>query len=276
MGTGSGSRRRRSLSDDSGAVIARAVLDERLPRFTQRHVLGVLVMVLLMVVGSVLLPMMDAETLKPHQGFPAWLRQVSYATNVPIKLGVAHAFLYGCELALDPESGERHIGQRLTTLWLQFFEDPRWGQHFHMQLETVLQVADAFDRDDNRVASKRFPQAVRVVFAGIAAAMALTNLITSIGYHTFFEQMVGAVLAIAKLFFFDYLRDFEHINVSVGHAYTDLRALAGGVVLAALLCLVATLTDASWAKLAMHPTTLATTCFIGCRATRAVLGLRAK
>jgi len=244
------------------------------PRFTSLHFALIVAMLALLLVGSWWMPMIDVVTLKPDHRFPGWLKALSFYSNIPIKLGVMHAFIYGAELFWDPRSAERHIGQRLTTMWMQFFENPRWGQHFHMQLETVLQLADIADR---QVASKTgpyYPTPVRIGFFAVAGLMAFTNLITSCCYHTLTEQLIGAALALFKIVCFDYFGKVEHVNHDIGTTYTDKRALALGVFATATIFFVfVPLLPPAVSGVLHHPTSLATILFVKARGVSSVFAM---
>jgi len=250
------------------------------PRVSQLHMISIAAMIALVLIGSVAIPMIDHETLKPSTDFPTWLKAISFYSNIPIKLGLVHVVLYGYELYYDPQSAQRHLGQRLSTMWLQFFEHPRWGQHFHMQLETVLQVCDIFVRRDERLhprpkpSGENAPDPLALGLGAIAFLMALTNLITSCCYHTLSEQLIGAFLALGKLLAFDYHVDRERFNPLIGEVYTNPLVLVLSTVGVALLVLGLQAVFAGFPVVLvtlMHPTTLATAVFLGCHAARSLL-----
>ena len=256
----------------SAAGEARPALVASHPRWGREHFAALAGMTALVLLGSLALPWFDAATLKPSSGMPAWLKAVSYWSNLPIKLGLVHAFLYGVELWHDPRSGERHVGQRLTTLWLQLAEDPRFGQHLHMQLETLLQLCDARERQRRGLVS-RYPPWVQLGFLLVALAMAVTNLVTSCCYHSLREQLVGLALALAKLVAFDYLRSTQDLNLRLGELYTIPGALAAGVALLAAVLATAWLlvgADKEQWRLVVHPTTLASVVLLGCALAKAL------
>jgi len=249
-------------------------VDSQWPRLRAAHLGVAASMLTVLVIGSLFFPTIDYVTLKPGPAFPPMAKSVAFYSNIPIKLGAVHVFLYGAELYFDPRNAERHIGQRLTTLWMQFFENPRWGQHFHMQIETALQVIDIFSVDAEREVP-RFPPMVRSVLGAIVWLMFVTNFITSSGYHTLEEQLIGAAVALLKLFF-DYYYSTEHVNSQIGSSYTEPRALLGGVALTMVAvwfarAMFAATASIEYLALIMHPTTLATLCFLGARATHMFL-----
>ncbi|GBG25611.1 Hypothetical Protein FCC1311_018302 [Hondaea fermentalgiana] len=251
-----------------GVQLLRGTVSPSWPRIRMAHVCVVTLMLFIMILGSVVMPTINEVTLKPSERFPPLAKAISFYSNIPIKLGLVHVFLYGCELYNDPANAERHIGQRLTTLWLQFFENPRWGQHFHMQLETFLQVIDILSREVEGKLPKRsrYPDFVHAGLAIIVALMMITNLVTSSAYHTFYEQTIGAAAAIVKLLF-DYYVEVEFINPAIGASYTKPKALAGGALCTAVFVWCGRhLLSASlpvYLALLVHPTTLATVCFVG-------------
>jgi hypothetical protein len=241
------------------------------PRWGREHTLALAGMTALVLFGSLALSWFDTATLKPSNDMPAWLKSVSHWSNLPIKLGLVHVFLYGVELWHDPRSGERHVGQRLTTLWLQLIEDPRFGQHLHMQLETLLQLCDVRDRQRRGLVA-RYPLWVQVGFLLIGLVMAVTNLVTSCCYHSLREQLIGLALAVAKLAAFDYLRATQDLNLRLGELYTIPGALVAGVALLVALVALVWLTGADkeqW-RLVLHPTTLATVVLVGCALAKAL------
>ena len=236
-----------------------------LPNITVLHVAIFQTMLGLLFIGSFIFPMIDLETLKPNQQFPNWLKTVSYYFNIPIKFGLVHSFIYVLELFWDTDSGKRHIGQRITTLWMQLYENPRFGQHFHMQLETSLQVADMFKREHKK--HVKYNYFFKAAFVMIIALMMVTNYITSSGYHTFHEQLIGAALASAKLIFFDYYKPIERINGKVGDVYTGFRTLVVGFVIALGLILISIILLGSLSihqDFIWHPTSLSSFMWIGC------------
>lgn len=200
------------------------------PRLSRIHIVLICCMLSVLVAAGALFPMIDLDTLKPNEFFPSKLRVASFYSNIPIKMGLVHAIMYGVELVLDPYSAKRHIGQRMTTLWMQVFENPRFGQHFHMQLETGVQVLDMFKRDHENYVIYSWP--IKAILCGIIVLMIFTNYITSCCFHTLEEQLVGALLALAKLTLIDYFRLCEPINKKVGSVYSNLRVLASGLVFA--------------------------------------------
>jgi len=181
-------------------------------------------MLFLMVMGSGPLAMIDDLTLKPNSDFPQALESISYSTNLFIKYGALHLLFFGVELIYDKETAARHIGQRFTTLWMQMFEHHRWGQHFHMQVETLLQVVDSLQHR-----KEKYPVYSRMFLIMIGFVMCLTNLITSIGYHTWREQLIGALLALLKVFLFDYSNSSSWVNYRVGFCFTNKRQIIIGL-----------------------------------------------
>jgi len=242
-------------------------VDEQLfPRLSVIHMYGLAVMLVLMVIGSFVFPMMDPDTLKPNEFFPSGLEIASFYFNVPVKLGLIHLIVYGLEYMHDSLSFERHIGQRLTTMWLQHFENARWGQHFHMQTETLLQVIDMLSRDHRNQTPRKYNVVIKTVLLLIALLMIVSNFITSTGYHSFYEQMLGALFTLFKVFGFDYLAVFQHVNETVGAAYDSKRNMITGIiVLSSVLCLVFVLgLYQELRDFVLHPTVLATILFLGC------------
>lgn len=189
------------------------------------HAWGIVLMGALYILGSYTFPMIDHGTLKPNEDFPLWLKKLSYYSNVPIKIGAVHTCLYGIEFFRDRKLFSRHVGQRLTTLWVQFLEHPRWGQHLHMQTETLLQIFDIFSRSK----PKDFSDIEVWILRFFVVLFALTNYLTSMGYHTFFEQTLGFVLCLAKLWL-DYTPFGLDLNSSIGDALNSLEAIVGGAV----------------------------------------------
>eukprot|EP00924_Labyrinthula_sp_SR-Ha-C_P003095 snap_masked-scaffold_50-processed-gene-1.62-mRNA-1 protein AED:0.20 eAED:0.20 QI:0/0/0/1/1/1/2/0/217 len=163
-----------------------------LENFTNIHFLGCTLMLSIMILGSYFFPTIDPVTLKPSDDFPLWLQTLSYYTNIPIKSGMLHFLLYAGEIFLINKTlFFKHFGQRLTTLWLQLFENPRWGQHFHMQTEGLLQIIDIF------VYLQKQPEDKKI------------NLNK--------EQVIGAIICYIKIFF-DYSH-FEHVNYRIGSTF---------------------------------------------------------
>lgn len=244
-------RNRRSRRTD---VVHKMVL-------TKLHLLCVALMGAVFVIGSTVFSVIDHDTLKPGDGFPPWLKTLSFYSNIPIKLGAVHGFLYGIELYRDGELFTFHVGQRLSTLWVQFFENPRWGQHLHMQTETLLQIVDVFQSEK----AQSYSALERYLLIGCAVLFVLTNLITSIAYHTFEEQLIGFLLTLVKLFL-DYDIAMPY-NKEIGSAVKSVYAIAGGVVMIALALALTHLTLSSTLiltidKFILHPTVIATSIFI--------------
>mmetsp|Transcript_1534 Transcript_1534/g.1746 ORF Transcript_1534/g.1746 Transcript_1534/m.1746 type:complete len:262 (+) Transcript_1534:101-886(+) len=209
--------------------------NSRKPRLTLSlsfvHVFYLLSMFTLFLVGSIVYPTIDQETLKPGPLFPKWLKSISYYSNIPIKYGAVHLSLYALEFYRSPSLFTRHIGQRLTTLWFQVFQHPRWGQHLHMQTETLLQVVDVHSLASFRKAELDFCKT-------IGGLMLFTNLITSSAYHTFKEQAIGFFFTLLKLVG-DYSKLGHDINHFVGSVLGRRETLAFGLAFATFLfCVV--------------------------------------
>eukprot|EP00924_Labyrinthula_sp_SR-Ha-C_P003083 snap_masked-scaffold_50-processed-gene-1.49-mRNA-1 protein AED:0.06 eAED:0.06 QI:0/0/0/1/1/1/2/0/241 len=187
-----------------------------LENFTNIHFLGCTLMLSIMILGSYFFPTIDPVTLKPSDDFPSWLQTLSYYTNIPIKSGMLHFLLYAGEIFLINKTlFFKHFGQRLTTLWLQLFENPRWGQHFHMQTEGLLQIIDIFvylqkQPEDKKINLNKILQVFAFIFM-------FTNFVTSSAYHTLQEQVIGAIICYIKIFF-DYSH-FEHVNYRIGSTF---------------------------------------------------------
>eukprot|EP00514_Thraustochytrium_sp_LLF1b_P008971 CAMPEP_0184549790 /NCGR_PEP_ID=MMETSP0199_2-20130426/12307_1 /TAXON_ID=1112570 /ORGANISM="Thraustochytrium sp., Strain LLF1b" /LENGTH=301 /DNA_ID=CAMNT_0026944537 /DNA_START=144 /DNA_END=1049 /DNA_ORIENTATION=+ len=232
------------------------LLDKRLwPRLTDGHLALSVMMISFMLLGSAVFPMIDHDTLKPSDEMPAWLKTVSHYSNIPVKLGAIHLVLYAAEMMVDQDLAERHMGQRMTTMWMQTIEHPRWGQHFHMQLEAVLQIADLLKRK-RKGETSQFPSFLHVLLGVFAFIMVVTNFVTSCCYHTLSEQVIGAVLACVKLVGFDYWQDMENINVKVGQAYTPITIPAAACTFFAVSSIVSAISshDSVSSMLFVHPT----------------------
>ena len=252
--------RKGSRAQGRAKVKTKEAKRDRVFVLTVAHLQCVVMMGLIFVVGSVIFPRIDRTTLKPDETFPTWLKKLSSAVNVPIKLGVFHMCFYGIELFRDEDIFAFHTGQRLTTLWFQFLQHRRWGQHLHMQTETLLQIVDV--AQSGAFSSYSIPE--KAVLAAGACMLCLTNLITSIAYHTWEEQAIGYLLTLAKLFI-DYGVGHE-VNRTVGRSLRSWRAVFGGVVTVAIVVVlskVAVSTELSEAivEFMLHPTVLATSVF---------------
>ena len=180
--------------------------------------------------GCLLFPTINLATLKPGPGMSDWLLSVSRMTNIPIKLGILHGCLYFIEWSNGKSRGtvlSTHIGQRLTTLWVQGFQNPRWGQHLHMQIETMLQILEAMP----------VVGTFGTLFLTSAFIALLTQAgITSSGFHTFEEQMLGFLSAVAKSVILDRLIPMAgRVNEFVGSPFRDAQnCLSGALALASL------------------------------------------
>jgi len=214
-------------------------------------------MVFVMLLGSVHLSVIDELTLKPGSSFPRFLRSVSYWSNLHIKSGVVHLFLYGSELYFEGSRASVHIGQRLTTLWVQVLQHERNGQHLQMQTETLLQVVDILG-DDSR--KSRYPFRVYQGFFMVAFIMIFTNLITSIGYHTFEEQAIGFGFYLAKAAV-DYWEGSAFLNKEVGRPFTEPMGAFSGLLM--VMALFAVNRYFLALPLLGNPTFLATILFVG-------------
>lgn len=163
----------------------------------------------------------DSTTLKPSNDFPPNLKKFSDLTNIPIKVGLFHFLLYFFEANLFPTILPFHIGQRLSTMWLQAFENPRWGQHFHMQVETLLQLIDLEQQAQNKSLPQHGFMTFFRVFSGFfMLTMIFTNCVTSSAYHTLKEQLIGAFLAFIKLIY-DYSEIGNQVNFYIGRAFVN-------------------------------------------------------
>jgi len=225
--------------------------------FTRLHLIFVFVMFMIYIFGSYLLPTIDIKTLKPGPGFPQWLKAASYYSNIPIKLGVVHAAMFSLELYRSPKLFSRHVGQRLSTLWVQFFQHPRWGQHLHMQTETLLQVIDIHHL-------KRCSNVEEDMLKCVGFLMMFTNFVTSSAYHTFEEQTIGFVFALVKLCV-DYSHFGAHLNSYIGSTLSTINTLGSGLVFFAFFFTLFNyvLAIEMAAELLVHPTVMATTLFTG-------------
>lgn len=237
---------------------------------TPKHYVTVISMLVVLLIGSTIFSTIDIETLKPSESFPDIIKNISTITNFPIKIGLMHLVLYTFEYFYFPELVSTHIGQRLSTLWLQYFENPRWGQHFHMQMETALQICDIITRAD-KVNGNRFKNKkklfwmIGLVFCRLVlVAMLLTNFITSSAYHTFKEQCLGAVVALAKIVF-DYHSYGQKNNQFIGESLTTIPeiTIAIGVLFLCLGYIVLHLVGLDADSIIAHPTVVATSFFMG-------------
>lgn len=265
-------KRRMRMGKEGGAAAAEEGSKGKAPRekrnapervfvLTMLHLQCVALMGLIFVVGSIGFPYIDRSTLKPNDSFPSWLKAVSYAVNVPMKLGLFHMVLYGIELFRDHHIFTFHTGQRLTTLWFQFFQHQRWGQHLHMQTETLLQIVDVYQSDGFRT----YTVAEKTVLASGACVLCVTNLITSVAYHTWEEQVIGYLITLAKLFV-DYGYGTK-VNQKIGRSLRSWHALVGGFIAVAVIVALSKLMLSSSASkvvsaFMLHPTVLATGIFV--------------
>lgn len=202
---------------------------------------------------------MDPVTLKPHKGFNPTLKTIARVTNIPIKLGIVHGVLYMMEYIIDPELFKRHVGQRLTTLWYQLIQFPRFGQHLQMHVETLVQAADAL------YSKKMFGNLlVRAVLWTVITGILVQDALTSLAYHSFTEQVVGFGLGIVKLLCFDWAARGSRINKAVGESLArGIQWIGGALSLSGGLLLN------DFAPL--HPTLMATLLCIGGAATLLLL-----
>ena len=207
-------------------------LEKLLAPSLYEHILYVTIFAAIAAVFSLALPTMDATTLKPAPGrMPRWLIDLSRATNWPIKVGLFHAIFYFIEWRNPRTRSEnlaQHVGQRATTLFIQCLQNPRWGQHLAMQLETCLQAGE------NLVHAST----LELLFFLVAAATMLLQLaVTSSGYHTFEEQMLGLLSGIIKSVLIDRsVHIARQVNGFIGGPFTSARN-----VYAACVCLCAVL-----------------------------------
>lgn len=246
-----------------GKVLKRESSESKELTVTAVHLQAVALMGLVFVFGSFMVPTIDRETLKPSEDFPIWLKNLSRLSNVPIKIGFVHAYIYAFEILRSPKLFPYHLGQRLTTLWVQFFEHHRWGQHLHMQVETVLQLVDLLGRDS-------YSAMERGVLYGLVGLFFFTNFITSTAYHTWEEQSIGFVIALVKLAV-DYSVGAQW-NKMVGETMQSRLAIGGGLSLLALEYALVTYLFASTevSRIVFHPTIIATTLFTGASGVRLI------
>jgi hypothetical protein len=127
---------------------------------------------------------------------------VCVSTSQPLQV---HFVLYFVELTLltlgdDTSLFATHIGQRLTTLWFQLLQPPRYGQHLQMHLETLMQIADCMNL--HQVERKRM-RWLYVFFGFISLGIYIQNALTSLAYHSMAEQTWGFGLFLAKYLYFD-------------------------------------------------------------------------
>ena len=195
----------------------------------------------------------DAATLRPRDSLAGWVVAVGRATNRPVRQGLLHAAAYAVELGWDRLAGRRHVGQRLTTLWIQVAQHGRWGQHVQMQLETLAQVCDASAR--SKAGMVAYPLPARVGMAALAVGMLAQVALTSVGWHSLHEQAVGVALGLGKLAF-DYTATGSKINDRVGFALGEAVHWLGGF-------LAVSAAYGVHGVAALHPTVMATLLFVG-------------
>ena len=222
------------------------------PKVYRLHFLLLLLNFLTFVVfSSPYVSMMNPETLKPLPSFNPELKKMAHLTNIPIKLGLVHGFLYFFEFFLDIDLFRRHIGQRFTTLWYQLLQPERLSQHLQMQIETVMQLTDALYSKNIR--EKKLLKGSIWIFI---FAITFQNAVTSLGWHSLHEQSIGFFLVIMKLVLFDLSWNGSRSNVFIGESLASgiqwiggMTTLGGGIFLNEYETL--------------HPTTMATLLFIG-------------
>jgi hypothetical protein len=158
----------------------------------------------------------------------------------------------------DYDAFSLHTGQRVTTLWYQYLQHHRWGQHLHMQVETLLQVLDLVTlgaivverrrgtrssaTSDTVESSKRQQlrrgyrerPVAQAFLAIVVLLMVIQNLITSSAYHTLAEQLVGYVLCCFKLAW-DYTEAGSCFNSAVGKPMASASNLLVSVVAVVVL-----------------------------------------
>jgi len=171
----------------------------------------------------------DPASQRPLTSMDPFIKHLARVTNVPIKLGAVHLCLYLIEFIKDPVLFRRHVGQRLTTLWWQMLQNHRLGQHFQMQIETCMQIADVLTRRSEA----RYNVGHCVVFAGISILIFCQAALTSLGWHNFNEQFAGFSLAMVKLLF-DYSVQGTKLNDAVGGLLSIALHWVGGAFLVLL------------------------------------------
>lgn len=174
----------------------------------------------------------DELTLRPSHHFPKEVKWFCNITNKPIKYGVLHFVFYTMEFFKDKDQFQIHVGQRITSLWMQTLQHHRNGQHLQMQIETLLQIADCF-----------FPRAIysssngetkytsileRAILLISASMLVITSILTSMAYHTHDEQMIGLGFAFLKLFF-DYTIGIQ-VNGMIGQVLREAIQIAVGFI----------------------------------------------
>lgn len=214
------------------------------------HFFTVVVFISLCVFASPWIAVMDPVTLKPINMDPR-VKKIAEMTNWPVKMGAVHACLYMLEFFRDKHLFQRHFGQRITSLYYQLFQPSRFGQHLQMQLETLLQIADA-------IRSGNFTKSVlaQSILWSIAMIMVIQSALTSYGWHSFEEQLLGFILVSVKLLMFDFTARGAMINKTIGKSLAEgIQWIGGGVSLA---CGVAF----NGFEL-LHPTAMATLVVVG-------------
>ena len=201
--------------------------------------------------SSPMLSYFDEDTMRPNSLFPAQVKAVARATNVPIKLGLFHMTLYAFEFWLDRELFPRHIGQRFTTLWYQLLQPERYGQHLQMHVETLMQLCDA----ESRANALGYPAPAVAAMYMAGSIVMLQNALTSMGWHSAQEQAIGFALALLKLAF-DYSALGAELNRTVGSALSDVMRWVG----VALMLFGGYVVNGFES---LHPTTIATLIFAG-------------
>jgi hypothetical protein len=222
-------------------------------------------MFLVYTISSTYFSTIDLDTLRPKKDeMNADLLRFSKWSNYYIKFGFMHLSLYALEFFRTSKSSplnknnkntndifEFHIGQRLTTLWYQFFQNERYGQHLHMQIETALQICD--DLFINKTA---FPTTIeRLYLYFIGFLMLFTNAVTSSGFHTFEEQTYGFIYCIVKLIY-DYSNVGLIVNKQIGSTLSNLVQIVAGFIFVGIGILFNELQM-------LHPTVIATLFLLG-------------
>jgi len=249
------------------------------PRWTDKHALACLLMALLAVVCAAKFNIMDPKTHRPVGSY--MFTAIAYSTNIFIKNGLMHFILYTIEALYDQQAVKYHIGQRVTTLWAQALQNPRWGQHLHMQVECLLQICDVLGRESKRPLDKKvfgernqYGQTIKGTLYCIALTCVVTNGITSIGYHNLYEQCMGLACTALKLIF-DYYQPTEEVNYEIGSMYLRKDTLITGILAHVLFFITFHFGLLDWLlhssyddNFLLHPTTVANVVFFGCLSKR--------